>query len=157
MKKLSLFTILISLAMGVCMTASSQTMTEPASTNGAAAAPKPEKKAKETKAKEPAKEKTEKFTGKLGAVDKVYSTITLDEKAKRVFEVTSDTLITTNGVPAILTDAVVGSPVQGTYVKTADGKLSARLLNFGEKSEPSKAKAKTKKTPDSSTNSPAKT
>ena len=72
------------------------------------------------------------FRGKLGAVDQVNKTITLDEKTKtnRVFEVTSATKITKDGKPATLADGVVGDPVTGSYLKGADGKLTAKSVIF---------------------------
>jgi hypothetical protein len=75
------------------------------------------------------------FSGKLGSVDKVNMTITLDEKTKtnRVLQISSTTKITKGGKPATLSDGVVGEAVAGSYVKSADGKLTARTVRFGPK------------------------
>ena len=103
---------------------------------------KPAAKAKEAK---PAKEKTTTFSGKLGAIDKVMKTITLDDKKKTVIEVTSDSLVTKDGKPAIMTDGTIGEPVNGTAKTLADGKMSALLLNYGKKVTPPKKATKPKK------------
>ena len=81
------------------------------------------------------------FGGKLGAMDKVAKTITLDEKTKpgRTFEVTSETRIMKSGKPATLDDGVVGEGVRGSYTKSADGKLEAHTISFGAKVDPAKA------------------
>ena len=81
------------------------------------------------------------FTGKLGTVDKVAKTITLDEKTKpgRTFEVDSETRIMKNGKPATLDDGVVGEHVRGSFTKSADGKLEAHTISFGAKVDPAKA------------------
>ena len=81
------------------------------------------------------------FAGKLGAVDKVAKTITLDEKTKpgRTFEVNSETRIMKDGKPATLDDGVVGERVRGSYTKSADGKLEAHTISFGAKVDPAKA------------------
>jgi len=81
------------------------------------------------------------FAGKLGAVDKVAKTFTLDEKTKpgRTFEVTSETRIMKNGKPATLDDGMTGERVRGSYTKSADGKLEAHTISFGAKVDPAKA------------------
>jgi hypothetical protein len=76
------------------------------------------------------------FHGKLAAVDKTAKTITLDEKTKREFQVTSETRIMKNDKPATLDDATVGEAVRGSYRKGDDGKLSLRSLTIGAKGEP---------------------
>jgi len=80
------------------------------------------------------------FMGRLGSVDKVAMTFTLDEKTKpgRTFEVTSETRIMKEGKPATLADGVVGYPVRGSYTKTADGKFEAHTISFGAKVDPAK-------------------
>ncbi len=120
--------------------------TNQASTNAKPAKPAPKKEAKALT-----------FTGKIGAMDKVLYTITLDEKAKRVFQISSDTLINKDGKPAIMADGKVGDAVHGTYKKGEDGKLEALILNYGAKAEPAKPAAKTKKTPAAGTNVPSAT
>ncbi len=83
------------------------------------------------------------FIGRLGSVDKVAMTFTLDEKTKpgRTFEVTSETRIMKEGKPATLADGVVGYPVRGSYTKTSDGKLEAHTVSFGAKVDPAKTPA----------------
>ena len=95
------------------------------------------------------------FNGKLGAMDKVAMTITLDEKAKRVFEITSDTIITKDGKPAIMADGTVGDTIHGTYKKTDDGKFEALTLNYGAKSEAAKPATKSRKPSVNGTNAPS--
>jgi hypothetical protein len=83
------------------------------------------------------------FAGRLGSVDKVAMTFTLDEKTKpgRTFEVTSETRIMKEGKPATLNDGVVGYPVRGSYTKSADGKFEAHTISFGAKVDPAKMPA----------------
>jgi hypothetical protein len=83
---------------------------------------------------EPAKPKKHEgavFNGKVGTVDAKAMTLTV---GKRTFEVTSETKITKNGQPAILSDIAVGDKVGGAYQKTGDGKLAATTINDGKKS-----------------------
>lgn len=118
--KLTLATILAALVVGVPLTGSAQPTTpQPPGTSTAG----------------PAKPRAIPFHGKLGAVDKTNKTITLDEKTKRTFEITSDTKIMKAGKPATLDDAVVGDDVAGQYVKGVDGKLQAKSVRFGAKPE----------------------
>jgi hypothetical protein len=119
--KLTLATIFAALVVGVPLSVSAQDKTTPPPS-----APAPAVKPKGIP-----------FHGKLGAVDKVNKTITLDEKTKRVFEVTSDTKIMKAGKPATLDDGVVGEDVGGQYTKSADGKLMLRSLRFGAEPETS--------------------
>lgn len=72
------------------------------------------------------------FHGKLTAVDKTAMTLTV---GKRTFEITSETKIAKDGVPATLSDAVVGETVSGAYKKGADGKLSATTVTLGKKAD----------------------
>jgi hypothetical protein len=93
----------------------------------------------------PAKSTMAPFHGKIGAVDKTAKTITLDEKTKRTFQVTSETKIMKDGKPATLDDATVGDQVGGRYKKGDDGKLSILSLRLGEKPEAvAKKKTETK-------------
>lgn len=92
-----------------------------------------------------AKAKPLPFTGKLGAVDNSAKTITLDEKTKRTFQITSETKLMKDGKPATLEDAVVGDQVRGSYKKLADGKLSAVSVSFGAKTAAPPASGKSKK------------
>ncbi len=70
------------------------------------------------------------FRGTVGAVDAKAMTLTV---GKRTFDVTSDTKITKDGKPAILSDIAVGDKVGGAYKKTDDGKLAATTINAGKK------------------------
>jgi hypothetical protein len=124
----------------------------PAKAKPAKSAPKKEKEARQ-----------QTTSGKITAVDKVLKTITLDDKARSVLQISSDTLITKDGQPAIMADGAVGDAVHVTYRKGEDGKLEALLLNYGAKSEPAKpakakkTEAKSKKTEAGATNAPAAT
>jgi hypothetical protein len=122
--KLTLATILAALVVGVPLVATAQDKAAP--TNAAPVAP--------------AKPHAIPFHGKLGSVDKVNKTITLDDKNKRTLEVISTTKIMKAGKPALLDDAVVGEDVAGQYMKSEDGKLVAKSLRFGPKPEAAPAK-----------------
>ncbi|HWF18943.1 MAG TPA: hypothetical protein VG754_06720 [Verrucomicrobiae bacterium] len=119
--KLTLATILAALVVGLPIGASAQDKST--STNAAPATPP--------------KPRAIPFHGKLGAMDKVSKTITLDDKNKRTFDVTSETKITKgkDKKPATLDDGVVGQEVSGSYVKGADGKMALRSLRFDPKGE----------------------
>jgi len=82
---------------------------------------------------EPAKPKKHEgnvFRGTVSAVDAKAMTLTV---GKRTFEITSDTKITKDGKPAILSDIAVGDKIGGAYKKTDDGKLAATTINDGKK------------------------
>jgi hypothetical protein len=101
----------------------------------------------------PAKHKSKKhetvpFNGKISAIDTKAMTLTV---GKRTFEITSETKITKDTLPATLAEGVVGEPVGGAYKKGADGKLTATSIHFGSKSEGEKKK-KNKKHSDSNGN-----
>ena len=70
------------------------------------------------------------FHGTVSAVDAKAMTLTV---GKRTFAVTSETKITKNGQPAILSDIAVGDKIGGAYKKTDDGKLAATTINDGKK------------------------
>lgn len=70
------------------------------------------------------------FHGKLAALDKQAKTITV---GKRTFQITSETKLNKAGKPATLEDGVVGEIASGYFVKSADGKLMAKTVNFGPK------------------------
>ena len=94
------------------------------------------------------------FHGKLTAIDKNAMTLTVGE---RTFEITSETKITKDNVPATLADGVVGEMVGGAYKKNADGKLSATMIHFGLPAGEKKPKNPADmENGESSTNSPAK-
>jgi hypothetical protein len=77
--------------------------------------------------------KNSRFRGTLSAVDNTAKTITVDNKTEkgRVFAITSDTKLIKDGKPAMLSDAVVGEPVNGTYTTGDDGKMTAKMVRFG--------------------------
>ena len=81
---------------------------------------------------EPAKPKKHEgnvFRGTVSAMDAKAMTLTV---GKRTFEVTSETKITKDGQPAILSDIAVGDKVGGAYKKAGD-KLTATTINDGKK------------------------
>jgi hypothetical protein len=117
--KITLAGILAAVVLGVPVRMSAQDQSKPAAPP-AATTPQP-------KAKSPP------FRGKLAVVDKTAKTITLDDKSKRTFQITSETKLMKNGKPATLDDGVVGEPVTGTYQKEDDGKLVAKVVYFGGK------------------------
>jgi hypothetical protein len=115
--KLTLVTILAAVVLGVPIGARAQDKTMPAP-----AAP----------ADSDVKAKAIPFRGKIGAVDTVKMTLTLEGKTtNRVFEITSTTKLMKAGKPATLADATVGEPVTGQYTKTADGKYLAKSVYIG--------------------------
>ena len=89
----------------------------------------------------PKRERGLPFHGKVTALDKTAKTVTV---GKRVFHITSATRIVKNGKPATLNDGAVGDEVGGSYTKSDDGKLTAKMLRFGPKPE-GKAKGTHKK------------
>jgi len=84
----------------------------------------------QTEPAKPKKHESSVFNGKVVAVDAKAMTLTV---GKRTFEVTSETKITKDGKPAILSDIAVGDKVGGAYKKTDDGKLAATTINDGKK------------------------
>ena len=84
----------------------------------------------QTEPAKPKKHESNVFRGPVSAVDTKAMTLTV---GKRTFEVTSETKITRDGKPAILSDIAVGDKVGGAYKKTADGKLAATTINVGKK------------------------
>jgi hypothetical protein len=80
-----------------------------------------------------AKQKQMPFRGKVGAVDKVAKTVTLEGKEKsRTFQITSASKITKNGKPAVIDDVTVGETVGG-LAREVTGKLEIVTLNLGAK------------------------
>ena len=75
------------------------------------------------------------FHGTLTAVDTNALTLTV---GKRAFNMTSETIITKDGKPAVLADGVVGEQVRGAYKKNAEGKLDAVTVRFGGATGPKK-------------------
>ncbi len=72
------------------------------------------------------------FHGTLTAVDTNAMTLTVE---KRTFSMTSETIITKDGKPAVLADGVAGEQVRGAYKKNEDGKLDAVTVRFGGATE----------------------
>jgi hypothetical protein len=94
------------------------------------------------------------FNGKLTAVDQEAKTITVGD---RKFEITSECKIMKGGLPATLSEAVVGEMIGGAYKKNADGKLTATSVRLGLKSDgATKKKKKAGESTETSTNSAAK-
>jgi hypothetical protein len=79
----------------------------------------------------------------VASVDKGAKTVTLDDKNKRTFHVTSETKIMKNDKPAILDDVTVGEEIRGSYLKNDDQTMSLRSLYIGAKPETAVAKKKT--------------
>jgi hypothetical protein len=67
------------------------------------------------------------FHGDLTAVDTNAMTLTV---GKRTFNMTSETIVTKDGKPAVLADGAVGGQVRGAYKKNAEGKLDAVSIHF---------------------------
>jgi len=142
MKKTILNITALSLFAAAIVAAPVTARAQDASTNAPAAA------AEQTA---PAKHKNKKhetmvFNGKLGALDTKAMTLTVGQLT---FEITSETKITKDTLPATLADGVVGELVGGAYKKGTDGKLTATSIHFGSKSGGEKKK-KNKTHPDSS-------
>jgi len=87
---------------------------------------------KQTEPAKPKKHEGNVFRGTVSAVDAKAMTLTV---GKRTFNVTSDTKITKDGRPAILSDIAVGDKCGGAYKKTDDGKLAATTINVGKKAD----------------------
>jgi hypothetical protein len=68
--------------------------------------------------------------GKVSAVDTNAMTLTV---GKHTFDITSETRITKNGQPAVLSDIAVDDKV-GVAYKKSEGKLDATTINAGKKS-----------------------
>lgn len=92
--------------------------------------PNPPAAPAQTEPAKPKKHESNVFNGKVSAVDAKAMTLTV---GKRTFEVTSDTKITKDGKPAILSDIAVGDKVGGAYKQSGDGKLAATTVNVGKK------------------------
>jgi hypothetical protein len=70
------------------------------------------------------------FHGTVSAVDTNAMTLTVKT---RTFGITSETRITKDGEPAILSDIAVGDKVSGAYKKSEDGTLDATTIHDGKK------------------------
>ena len=80
---------------------------------------------------------TPQFHGTLTAVDTNAMTLTVE---KRTFDMTSETIVTKDGKPAILADGAVGETVHGEYKKAPGGKLDAVTVQFGGSADDKKKK-----------------
>jgi Domain of unknown function (DUF5666) len=69
-------------------------------------------------------------SGKVSAVDTNAMTLTV---GKHTFDITSETRITKNGQPAVLSDIAMDDKVGVSY-KKSEGKLDATTINDGKKS-----------------------
>ncbi len=78
------------------------------------------------------------FRGTASAVDTNAMTLTVET---RTFVITSETKITKDGNPAILSDIAVGDKVGGAYKKSEDGKLTATTIHDGKKPAEEKKKS----------------
>jgi len=83
----------------------------------------------QTEPAKPKKHDSVPFHGTVSGVDTKAMTLTV---GKHTFDVTSDTKITKDGKPAILSDIAVGDKVGIAYKKTGD-KLAALTINDGKK------------------------
>ena len=81
----------------------------------------------QTEPAKPKKHETNAFRGAVTAVDTKAMTMTIKT---RTFQVTSETKITKEGKPAILSDIVVGDKIGGAYKKDGE-KLVATTINVG--------------------------
>jgi len=99
----------------------------------------------DTNAPAPASKKLP-FHGKAAAVDTAAMTLSV---GTMVINVTSETKISKDGKPAILSDIKEGDMVSGSYTKGDDGKLNASMIRDGLK-----AKKKKKAAAEASTNAP---
>lgn len=85
------------------------------------------------------------FRGTVAAVDKAAKTVTVGE---RVFHIASETKLMKNGQPATVGDISVGDAIAGNYTKGDDGKLTAKMIRFGPKPEPTDKPPKSEKPAD---------
>jgi len=79
------------------------------------------------------------FRGTVAAVDQAAKTVTVGQ---RVFQITSETKVMKSDQPATLGDVKVGDAIAGNYLKGDDGKLTAKMIRFGPKPEPTEKSAK---------------
>lgn len=76
------------------------------------------------------------FRGKLSAIDLDKKTVSLAGKDRmRIIQITKETRIMRNGMPANLADAVLGEEVGGLLTRDADGQEQAVSLRLGPKSD----------------------
>jgi Cu/Ag efflux protein CusF len=76
-----------------------------------------------------AKVKKIRYTGTVKSVDTAANAITVTcKKGDMTFAVTPMTKITSNKAPAALTDITMGEKVTGSFVKNADGTMTAASI-----------------------------
>ncbi len=95
------------------------------------------------------------FHGTVSSVDASAKTFTIAGKeTSRIFMVTDKTVVTKDGAAATMTDITADEKVRGSYWKHEDGKLEAKTVKIGEKTDAEKAasekKSKKKKDDDAS-------
>ena len=92
----------------------------------------------EAKAKAPRKRPdVTPFHGKLKAVDESAKTISVQNLT---IQITPETRMDKNGVPATLADGVAGEIVSGGYRKTAEGNLVATVVHLGPRDSKSSSR-----------------
>lgn len=85
------------------------------------------------------------FRGKVAAVDQQAKTVKVGE---RTFHIASQTRVLRGNRPATLDEVKVGEVVSGNYTRSADGKLTAKLIRIGPKPHPEGKPAQKNKTAD---------
>jgi hypothetical protein len=85
------------------------------------------------------------FHGTVGSVDARAKTFTIAGKeTSRVFMVSDKTVVTKDGAAAKMSDIAANDKVRGSYWKQADGKLEAKTVKIGEKTDAEKAASEKK-------------
>jgi hypothetical protein len=80
------------------------------------------------------------FKGMIASVDDKAKTFTIAGKdTSRVLKVTDKTIITKGGQPATMKEVVANEEVRGSYYKTQDGSMEAKVLKLGPLTEAEKA------------------
>jgi len=88
----------------------------------------------------PAKMRATAFKGMIASVDDIAKTFTIAGKdTSRVLKVTDKTIITKAGQPATMKEVVANEEVRGSYYKTPDGSMEAKILKLGALTEAEKA------------------
>ncbi len=85
------------------------------------------------------------FHGTVSSVDASAKTFTIAGKeSSRVFMVTDKTVVTKDGAAATMKDIAADEKVRGSYWKHEDGKLEAKTVKIGEKTDAEKAASEKK-------------
>lgn len=80
------------------------------------------------------------FHGMIASVDEKTKTFTIAGKEKsRTFKMTEKTMATKAGKPATIKEVTVDEEVRGSYWKTSDGTLEAKMIKLGPLTEAEKA------------------